>query len=266
MKLAGLVLPLAAACQASGGGDYPIGPGGGGPVVISGGGGGRGDAGTGDGGDGDAGVQIDGRVCLLTDLRHMTVCSDSGAGGLLVALAIGSTQVVKATTVTSDNGGHFSITAPLCTDCTWRVTSSTDQRIVRSLMPFGTDNTIPVMGFEAYNALLGANGQVIADQGSVVVRVVSGVTPAPHVAVTSTTLTLDVVLPDAVFYDSDRSADTWNQTETESNGVVWLPLVPLSPSPPTAGTITLTRSGGGSLTTTATILSNWITFLTTDIP
>jgi hypothetical protein len=262
MKLAVLVLPLVAACQASGSGDYPIGPGGGGPVVISGSGGG--DAGNG----GGAGLQIDGRVCLLTDLRHMTGCSDSGADGLVVALAVGSPQTVKVTAVTTDGAGHFSIVPPLCTDCTWRVTSTTDQRIVRSLMPFGTDPTIPVIGFDAYNTLLGANGQVIADQGSIVVRAVSGAAPAAQVAVVATTLTLDVALPDAVFYDRDTSKDLWNQTATQSNGVAWLPLVPLSPSPSptTSGTLTLARQGGGSVTTTATILSNWITFLTTDIP
>jgi len=172
------------------------------------------------------------------------------------------------TAVTTDGAGHFSIVPPLCTDCTWRVTSTTDQRIVRSLMPFGTYPTIPVIGFDAYNTLLGANGQVIADQGSIVVRAVSGAAPAAQVAVVATTLTLDVALPDAVFYDRDTSKDLWNQTATQSNGVAWLPLVPLSPSPSptTSGTLTLARQGGGSVTTTATILSNWITFLTTDIP
>jgi len=244
MKLAVLVFALVAACQASGGGGYPIG---------------GGDAGTGDGG-----AQIQGRVCLLKDLRHLTACSESGASGLLVALAVGSPQKVKATAVTTDEQGHFSIVPPLCTDCTWRVTSATDQRIVRSLMPFGTDSTIPVIGFDDYNTLLAANGQVLADQGSVVVRVVSGAAPVPEVAVASTTLTLDVALPDAVFYDSDTSQDLWNHNQTQSGGVVWLPLVPLSSSP--SGTITLARSGGGSVTTTATVLSTWITFLATDIP
>jgi hypothetical protein len=104
------------------------------------------------------------------------------------------------------------------------------------------------------------------DQGSVVVRAVSGATPAAQVSVAATTLTLDAALPDAVFYDSDASKDVWNRTETQSSGVAWLPLVPLSASPPTSGTITLTRQNGGSVTTTATILSNWITFLTVDIP
>jgi len=187
---------------------------------------------------------------------------------LVVALAVGNPQTVKVTAVTTDGAGHFSIVPPLCTDCTWRVTSTTDQRIVRSLMPFGTDPTIPVIGFEDYTALLGANDQVIADQGSVVMRAVSGATPAAQVTVAATTLTLDVALRDAVFYDSNASGDLWNQTETQSSGVVWLPLVPLSasPSPTTSGTITLTRQNGGTVTTTATILSAWITFLTTDIP
>jgi hypothetical protein len=268
MKLAALVLPFVAACPASGSGDYPIGPGGGGPVVISGGsgGGGGGDAGTGDGGGG--GSPIDGRVCLLKDLRHMSGCSDVGADGLVVALAVGNPQTVKVTAVTTDGAGHFSIVPPLCTDCTWRVTSTTDERIVRSLMPFGTDPTIPVIGFDDYTTLLGANGQVLVDQGSVVVRAVSGATPAPQVTVAVTTLPLDVALADAVFYDSDASKDVWNQTATQSSGVVWLPLVPLSatPSPTTSGTITLARQTGGTVTTTATILSAWITFLTTDIP
>lgn len=249
MKLAVLVLALVAACQASGAG---------GPVVIGGGGG---DAGTGDGN-----TQLQGRVCLLKDLRHLTACSESGASGLLVALAVGSPQMVKAMAVTTDEQGHFSIVPPLCTDCTWRVTSATDQRIVRSLMPFGTDPTIPVIGFDDYNTLLIANGQVLADQGSVVVRVVSGAAPVPQVAIATTTLPVAGALKDAVFYDSDTSQDVWNQTQTQSGGVVWLPLVPPSLSTSTSGTITLTRSGGGSVTTTATLLSTWITFLTTGFP
>ena len=249
MKLAVLVLALVAACQASG--DYPIGPGGGGG---------------GDGGTGDGGTELRGRVCLLKDLRHLTACSETGASGLLVALAVGSPQKVKATAVTTDDQGHFSIVPPLCTDCTWRVTSATDQRIVRSLMPFGTDPTIPVIGFDDYNTLLIANGQVLADQGSVVVRVVSGAAPVPLVTVASTTLAVEGALPDAVFYDSDTSQDLWNHNQTQSGGVVWLPLVPPSLSTSTTGTITLTRSGGGSVTTTATLLSTWITFLTAEIP
>ncbi len=255
MNLAVLVLALVAACQANGASDYPIGPGGGGPVVISGGGGS-------DGGTGGGSTELQGRVCLLKDLRHLTGCSESGASGLLVALAVGNPQMVKATAVTTDEQGHFSIVPPLCTDCTWRVTSATDQRIVRSLMPFGTDPTIPVIGFDDYNTLLDANGQVLVDQGSVVVRVVSGAAPVPQVAVASTTLTVEGALKDAVFYDSDTSQDVWNQSQTQSGGVVWLPLV----SPSLSGTLTLTRSGGGSVTTTATLLSTWITFLTTDIP
>src|SRR4051812_8159210 len=81
MKLAALVLVLVAACQAGGGDDYPPGPGGGGRVIGgNGNGGGGSDAGTGDSGDagdGDAGVQITGRVCILKDLRTLTVCDDA---------------------------------------------------------------------------------------------------------------------------------------------------------------------------------------------
>lgn len=247
MKLAVLVL-LLAACPAAGGG---------GPIAGTGG-----DAGGG-GGGGDAGVQLEGRVCLIKDLRHLTACSETGAGGLLVALATPTTRTAK---VMTDDNGRFSIVAPLGAGFTWRVTGATDQRIVPSLMPFGTDHTIPVIGFEDYNTLLLANHQVIVDEGSVVVRAVSGFAPVAQVTVLSTTLALEVAVKDAAFYDDDRSQDVWNQTATQSGGVVWLPVVPPSPSPPTSGTITLARPGGGSATATATVESQWITFLTMDIP
>jgi len=254
------VLVLLVACHAGGGGgdDYPTGTGGGGPIAVGGG--------TGDGGAGNAGVQIEGRVCLLKDLRHPTVCSGTGAGGLLVSLATPTTKTAK---VTTDDNGQFSIVAPLGAGFTWRVTGATDQRIVPSLMPFGTDHTIPVIGTEDYNTLLGANHQVIVDEGSVVVRVVSGGAPIPHVTVASTTLALEVAVKDAAFYDDDRSQDVWNQTDTQSGGVVWIPVVALSPSPPTTGTITLARQDGATVTTVttaATVESQWITFLTMNVP
>ena len=87
MKCATLVV-LLAACQAGASDDFPSRPSGGGPVHI---GTGSRDAGVGDGGsdgglDGDGGVSIAGRACLLTNLRDLTVCKTTGAGGLTVSL------------------------------------------------------------------------------------------------------------------------------------------------------------------------------------
>lgn len=252
------VLLLVAACQSGGGDDYPTGSGGGGPVV-SGGGGRGGDAGIGDGGDGDGGVSTTGRVCLITDLRKLTTCSATGAKGLVVSLG------TRTVTIASDHDdGTFTIAAPLGTDLTWHVTSSVLDRIVPSAMPFGSDNSIPVVSTQLYRDLLSTNKVEVADQqGSIVVRVVRGVTPAVNVSATST-------VPGSVtLYDSNNSLLDWNESSvgaTGAAGVVWFPDVSLSVRPPTLATITLTPQGGTPVSTPAVVENQTITFVTKEVP
>lgn len=254
MKLA--VLALLAACQSGGGDDYPTGLGGGGPIVVGGGGGG-GDAGTGDGGDSDAGVELTGRVCILKDLRQPTVC-DAAQNALGLRVSLGT-----RTTTTIDKAGSFRLTAPLGAGFTWHVTGDVLDRIVTTAMPFGTENTIPVVPTQLYRDLLSTNKVEVLDQeGSIVVRVVSGVTPVANVSATST------LAASLTLYDSNNSALDWNESpvgRTAAAGVVWFPDVPLAVVPPTLTTITLTPQGGTPVGTLVTVENQAITFVTKDL-
>jgi len=246
--LAGLVV-LLAACQAGAGDDYPPRPGGGGPVIIGGGGGGgaTGDAGVSDGGAGDAGVPVSGRVCVLSDMRQLTKCKDTGAGGLKVSLGTGIG--------TTNPDGTFSFVAPLGSHI-WHVTGPL---ITTSVMPLEIDKTIPVMSAEDYVGLLESNRGLMQDEqhGSVVVRVVNGTSPVAGV-----TATLSPIADSETLYDADNNPTVWNTTSTGSGGVVWVPSVPLSSSV----TITSRTTGGQTGSTSAPVERQSITFVTQSVP
>lgn len=248
------VLLLAAACQASDVDDYPIRPGGGGPGGERPGGGSGGDAGVDDGGDGDGGTRLTGRVCLLLDLRNPTICDDrQDALGLRVSLG-------TRTTVTTDKLGSFSISAPQGAGFTWHVDGNVLDRIVRTAMPFGTDNTIPAISTQRYQDLLSANSATVGPlQGSIVARVVSGVVAVPRVTAALTGQDL------LVLYDGSSLLD-WNTgtVGTGDGGVVWIPGVEL-PVSTTPLTITLSPQGAVSVTTQATVEEQTITFVTKDL-
>lgn len=243
------VLLLVAACQAGGVDDYPIGPGGGGPSGQGPGGGG--DAGVGDGGDGDGGVPLVGKVCLLRDLRNLTLCNDAEAKGLIVTLG-------TRTASTTDNG-VFTIAAPRGSGFTWHVTSTVRDQLITSVMAFGTDNTIPAIRSVDYRALVSSNTVPIGDQeGSIVVRVVNGPTPVANVIA-------GTVDPDRPVLYAGDDAEIWDPTQTLTDarfGVVWFPGVSLTLSP---ATITLTPQSSTSVTTTATVENQAITFVTRDL-
>jgi len=269
MKLA--VLVVVAACH-SGVDDYPVGGGGGGPVnVIP----GHGDAGQGggDGGDGDAGIPLEGRVCLLGDLRKIgdpTFCATTGALGLTVSLGRGPAVTTTATTVTDSGDGHFTILAPLGSDLTWHVTASTLDRIVPSAMPFGPVNTIPAVTTVVYTDLLNNNQATVLDQqGSIFARVVHGVAAVPGVTATSSLVSVNAAAP---FYDADTSKELWSVAgptgHTGSGGVVWFPGELVAASGPTVATLTLALPppAGTTFTTTAAVENGVITFMTVAAP
>ena len=243
------VLLLVAACQATPGDDYPIGPGGGGPI---GGGPGGGDAGTGDATDA-GGIPLRGRVCMISDLRHPTVCDNTQrAGGLRVSLG-------TRTTTTSDDLGTFQINAPQGGGFTWHVENATDQRIVRTAMPFGTDNTIPVIDFERYAQLLETNSAAVGSlQGSIVVRVVNG-------SASLRGITASLAGFEQVLYDGTSSVDWKITVGTGDAGVVWLPgVTTLTP----AGPVTVQVRPPGTAVATpvqATVEDQTITFVTADL-
>ncbi len=235
-----MVLALAA-CKADGGGTSSTGN----------------DAGTGDGGDGGASVTVTGRVCILKDLRRPTLCDDTKDASHLV-LTLGTRTVV-----TLPPRGDFSFAAALGSDLTWHVRGAVVDQIIPSVMAYGTDNTIPVIETGLYTDLLNTVSVELADQqGSIVVRVLSGGTPAAGVTATTTRPTSN----GDTFYDGSTPINWATNTTTGPFGVVWFPGVPLANTPPTQAQIGLSVLGGPPpVTTTATVENLSITFVTRDI-
>ena len=229
------VLVLLAACRAGAGDGFPI--------VDAGG-----DAGTGDGG-----VELHGRVCLLTDLRRVgdaTACAGTGARNLMVSLG--------TRTATTTDDGSFTIVAPLGGGLTWHVTGA---QLVPSVMPFGADYTIPAISDLVYGELLSTNQVTLADQqGSIVVRVVSGLAPVAGVTATSTPASNRLAL-----YDGN-SATLWteNRAGTGPGGIVWFADVPLAATGPTFATIALTPRGRSPVPAVP-VENQAITFVTYDV-
>lgn len=253
MKRAVFLL-LLAACTNRDLGDYPSRPGGGGPVTQA--PGGATDGGVTDGGDGDAGVLITGRVCIVTDLRTPTVCDGrSIADASKVTVVLGTRSPTAAPT----KSGDFTIFAQLGTDLVWRVSGN---GFITSVMPFGTDNIIPIVRDGDYLALASGNGTTLPQEGlgSVVARVVNGLAPASGVVAT-TTLTSSGVAVGAL-YDTSN-ADIWGQNaSTQTNGIVWFPGVDVT----TTGTITLAPPAPAkSVPIQVSVEENSITFVTQDI-
>jgi hypothetical protein len=248
---AGLAV-LLAACQAGAGDDYPPRPGGDGPVAVGPGGSTGGDAGTGDAGVGtgdagvsDAGVQVSGRVCVLGDLRQLTRCNATGAGGLKVALGTGSG--------TTNADGTFAFPAQL--GFTWHVTGAA---IIPSVT-FGTDSTIPVLTEAAYTDLLEGNGELVPDEdhGAIVIRVVRGGS-----SVAGVKAALSPLADSDTRYDPDNNPTVWSTASTGGNGVVWVPGVRL----PGPVAVTLSTTDGRTATTTVPVERQAITFVTQSVP
>lgn len=270
MKRVVLVAVLVTACRSTGADDYPSRPSPGGSSAMSpGGSSGNVDAGVGDASD--AGVVMAGRVCLVSDMRKLTACTTSGADGFTVTLgAPGAANPSKATT---GNDGRFQIAAPLGNGFVWHVTGTGrvgSLAIEESVMAFGTENLIPAIGVEDYNAILETNHgtTLAANHGSVVVRVVNGVAPVANIDVIKVTPTPDLDL--AAQYDSDDSLN-WNDLETHANGVVWVTGIPTQPvtstAPATPVIITLGQplTAGIKATINTTVEDQAITFVTVPV-
>jgi hypothetical protein len=232
-------LALIAACKAQGD-DYPVLPGGGG--------GGTGGGTTPDAAvdaPADGGTMIAGRVCLLTDVRDLTSCAATGAGGLTVTLGIDST-------VTAGDG-TFLLPQPFGSNLVWTV-SGTD--IMTSAMPYSAVLDIPAISATTYADLLLGNGVLLAaGEGGLMARVVSGGSAVAGATVTGATNDGNV------FYDGS-SASIWNQGSTGAFGTVWIPQMVAG-----TGSLSVTPSGGSPTTVSSLpITDGGITFVVVDVP
>jgi hypothetical protein len=252
------LLVLLAACTGSSN-DFP--PRSGGPTgigpVTTGSGGTIGDGGIGDGNDGDAGVAVSGRICIVRDLRHLTTCDTTSRGDAsVVKVSIGGRAPAAPPTRT----GEFSIIAPLGTDLVWHASGT---NFITTAMPFGPDNTIPIVPDVVYRELVNLNHvTVLAEgQGSVFVRAVTGALAESGVSATTTLVTANV-LP---LYDADTSATDWREIgPTQSSGVMWFPGVQVTTT--TQARITLSRVGGTPVNVSVNVEDRVITVLTQDVP
>jgi hypothetical protein len=253
MKHAALALVLAA-CSASSNDFPPLAEGGGPPPGISssGGSGTVRDAGTGDGGA--SGGLIQGRVCIVRDLSNPTVC-DTTKDASVVKVTLGT----RTPAVGPDHDGLFMIAAPVGRPV-WRATA-TGNLFVPSVMPWTTDPTIPIVPELLFNDAKGMSGvaPIAAGQGSVVVRVVNGVSPVPA----ATNLTSNGLTAVPLYATSDGLA--WTLTgPTLASGAVWFPGVDVTSVP--GKTITLTPQGGAQVITPVDVVEDQaITFVTQDL-
>jgi hypothetical protein len=252
MKRAALALVLAA-CSSSSNDFPPLQEGSppGGTTGTGGSGGTVGDGGLGGGGN-DGGSVISGRVCIVKDLRTPTVCDPNGDASI-VQVTLGT----RTPTVAPARTGEFTIVAPLSSAPVWRVTG---RNFVASVMPFGPDNTIPIVPDTLYLEMLGMNNITLLPegQGSVLARVVSGVAPIANVSA-ATTLTSNNIIP---LYDT-KDGLVWSVTgPTLANGTIWFPGVQVT----TAGLITFQPQGGTTVSTPVNVEDQAITFISQDLP
>lgn len=188
---------------------------------------------------------VAGRVCVVQDLRKLTICDATNADD--IGVEIGTSQASTATA-----NGTFMIDLPAGTGLTWKVSHPDFMTAISQLGTSFTLNTIRVTDFAE---LLGDNGIILTGgQSSTVVVQVLDINDAPLVGATA------VTSPAAQFatrYDGNTAA-TWDQDATGAFGVAWLPG--------TTGTstqLTVTPPGGGSpLTLTLPLVPDAITFAT----
>lgn len=188
---------------------------------------------------------VTGRVCVVQDLRKLTLCDATNADD--IAVEIGTAQVITATV-----NGTFMIDLPAGTGLTWKVSHPDFMTAISQL---GTSFTLNTIRISEFSNLLSDNGVILTGgQSSSVVVQVLDTNDAPVVGATA------VTSPAAQFqtrYDGN-SATTWDQDATGAFGVAWLPG--------TTGTstqLTVTPPGGGSsVTLTLPLVPDTITFAT----
>jgi len=251
------LLVLLAACTASSN-DFPPRSGGATGVgpVTSGPGGTTGDGGVSDANDGDAGVAVSGRICIVRDLRHLTTCDTLKGDASVVKVSIGG----RAPAAPPAKTGEFSIVAPLGTDLVWHASGT---NFITTAMPFGPDNTIPIVPDLVYTDLLNQNHVTLLTegQGSVFVRAVTGALAESGVSATTTLVTGNVI----PLYDADISSTDWREIgPTQAAGVIWFPGVQVTTTTPAR--ITLSRVGGTPVNVSVNVEDQVITFLTQDVP
>jgi hypothetical protein len=234
-----LILALAACKTTDDGDDFPVNPGGGshgtGEII---------DAAPIDAPSPDGGGTLNGRVCLVTDLRGLA-CAATGAGGIVVTLG------TKSATTTAN--GAFSIGTPGGSNLVWRATGAA---IATSVMAFGPSNTIPAIGVEDYLDLQLENSVIQqAGQGAIFARIVRNGLP-----VTGATAAASPQAQFATKYDG-TTPNVWPEGATSAAGVAWIAGVDAG----TPNVIVNPASGTGATEPTL-VVDQAITYTTIELP
>lgn len=234
------ILLALAACKTSDTDGYPVNPGTGtdmnklpdAPLAI-------------DGSTGDGGAMIDGRVCLVSDLRALSTCAPTGAGNIVVTLG--------TRTATTSDSGAFSIATPSGSNLVWRATGV---NIVKTVTPFGASTTIPAISIADYNDLQLANSIVLqAGEGSIVARVVRN-----SVAVTGAVAGVTPIAQFPTKYDGTTKLG-WTELSTRTAGTAWIAGAGVgSPS------LAITPPTGTGDTNPVRVEDGAITYVTIDLP
>lgn len=184
-----------------------------------------------------------GRVCVVADLRKLTVCDPNNSDDIAVDLG----------TAHGNTGpdGTFQIDLPSGTGLTWKV-SHPD--FVTAISEFGPSLTLNTMRAAKFDALLSTNGIILTGgvSSSVVVQVL-GAGNAPLAGATVATVPVALFAPR---YDGN-SATIWDPGVTGAFGVAWVPG--------TTGTsteLTVTPPTGTPVMLTVPLLADAITFVT----
>ena len=239
MNRAWLVLLLVACKSPTNGDDFPIDPGGGGVV------GEQLDGSTLDAFDPDAVMQLAGRVCVVRDLRALSTCAMSGAGGITVKLG--------TRTATTMDDGKFTMMTPSGTNLVWRASGAA---IVPSVMPFGPSTTIPAIGVEDFNELQNANSVVLTPgEGTIIARVVRNTTPQSGATASTAPL---AQFPTK--YDGP-TALAWTELATSTAGTVWIPGAAIG-----TASFTVSPATGDDVTEDVRVEDQAITYVTIDLP
>lgn len=234
------MLGLLVACNSGGtGDDFPVLPGGpsGNGTIL--------DATPPDMRPPEAGATIDGRVCVLTDMRRLTTCLESGVGGIMVTL--GTKSAVTAV------DGSFTIDMPTATQLVWRVSGT---NIVSSVLAFGPTTSIPAVDLQTFNDILGDNSVVLqTNQGSIVTRLLRNGLPVVGATVSPN--------PDAQYatkYDGP-TVTAWTELKTSDAGVAWIAGAQVGDT-----TVTVSPMTGTGASAKLPVEDGAITFATIDLP
>lgn len=189
--------------------------------------------------------EIVGFVCVLTDPRDFTTCSEDDLSGITVSLT-------GVPSVTTGSNGAFVIQRPTGTNLTFAISGS---NVTPSTMGFGTSPEVFAMSIQTANDLLAANGVVVdPTQGTILGVVVHGSTAVPFVRVVAEPIG---VFPDTFFSTVDDLVN-WPGSDTSSLGTFMVAGL-------TPGTEALTvtpGSGSASVLENIPVGSGAFTFMT----